>query len=384
MLPELPGLYQVLLGSIALYTSYYIYWQLTVGANQRRIIREHGCKPVKQNSEYNSWKEKTFGIKAFRENFKAFREHRLLETARGRLQRHGNTLQVHLLRTPLYITIEPENLKTIMATKFKDWNLPDRRKSAFQPLLGDGIFTTDGAAWHHSRELLRPNFVRSQIGDLATFEGHVRQLIEAIPKDGSTVDLQELFFRLTIDSATEFLFGESTNSLASSNVSNTRFAEAWNRAQESTGEIARTGMLGKLFRNATTFSEDVKYVHDFVDRFVQRGLDYRKAHDLEKAEGKSEERYVFLHELVKQTNDPMQLRSELLNILLAGRDTTASLLSNTWFILSRRPDIWERLQSEVETLGGETPTFAQIKDMKYLRQVLNECRDSITRLQNCC
>ena len=372
MAPELPSLSHILLGAVLLFISYYIYWQLTVGTNRRRMIRENGCKPVKKNSEYNGWIEELIGIKVFRENRKAFIQHTLLQSGLERFQRHGNTIKTRILGSTQYQTVEPEILKTVVATKFKDWNLPDRRKDAFVPVLGQGIFTTDGAAWHHSRELLRPNFTRSQVGDLATFEAHVSQLVSAIPRDGSTVDLQDLFFRLTMDSATEFLFGESTNSLAPSNTSNTRFAEAFNRSQEAIGEASRGGWLSTFFRESS-FHDDVKYVHGFVDHFVQRGLNYRKTLDAEKAEAKSEERYVFLHELVKVTSDPVQIRSELLNILLAGRDTTASLLSNTWFELSRKPDIWERLQSEVGKLGGEVPTYAQIKEMKYLRQVLNEC-----------
>ena len=102
----------------------------------------------------------------------------------------------------------------MLATKFEDYSIGERRKKNFTPVLGDGIFTTDGAAWEHSRSMLRPNFSRSQVGDLDTFETHVQHLINAIPRDGSTVDLQPLFFRLTVDSATEFLFGESTNCLA--------------------------------------------------------------------------------------------------------------------------------------------------------------------------
>ena len=109
---------------------------------------------------------------------------------------------------------------------------------------------------------------------------------------------------------------------------------------------------------------------DFVDGFVNKGLAYHRLADAEKGEN----RYVFLHELVKQTQDKVQIRSELLNILLAGRDTTASLLSNVWFELSKRPDIWAKLRAEVDQLGGERPDYAQIKDMKYLRFVLNECR----------
>lgn len=315
---------------------------------------------------------------------KAFNEHKLLETAYNRFQKYGNTLEANLLGTKAILTIEPDILKTILATKFKDWNLPDQRKSAVIPLLGHGIFTTDGAAWQHSRDLLRPNFTRSQVGDLATFEDHICQLIDRIPRDGSTVDLQELFFRLTIDSATEFLFGESTNSLALSTSSETsaRFAEAFNRSQAFVGEVGRNGLL-MIFSSKKEFHSDVKYVHEFADRYVQRGLEIRKTYDLEKPSAKEGgERYVFLNELIKQTSDPIQIRSELLNILLAGRDTTASLLSNVWFILARRPDIWEKLQAEVSQLGEELPTFAQIKEMKYLRQVLNECKSALCSLSH--
>lgn len=72
------------------------------------------------------------------------------------------------------------------------------------------------------------------------------------------------------------------------------------------------------------------------------------------------------------TQDPYTLRSELLNVLLAGRDTTAGLLSNTWHVLSKRPDIWDKLLREVDQLEGEKPDYAQLKEMKYLKYLLNE------------
>jgi len=83
-------------------------------------------------------------------------------------------------------------------------------------------------------------------------------------------------------------------------------------------------------------------------------------------------RYIFLDELVRQSTDRVKIRSELLHILLAGRDTTASLLSNVWWILSRRPDIWSALRADVASLNGAHPSFEQLKDLKYLRAVLNE------------
>ena len=185
---------------------------------------------------------------------------------------------------------------------------------------------------------------------------------------------------LTMDSATEFLFGESTNCLTpESNRDNTEFAEAFNRSQEAIAETFRTGKIGEWLRGSMN-KDDRKYCQDFVDKFVRKGLEYRKTFDVEKIDAKAADRYVFLYELVKKTTDPVQLRSELMNVLLAGRDTTASLLSDTWFVLARRPDIWAKLREEVDALGGEKPTFQQIKDMKYLKWVLNECKHLIAIL----
>lgn len=64
------------------------------------------------------------------------------------------------------------------------------------PLLGNGIFTQDGEAWKHSRAILRPQFSRGKITDLEMEEGHVRDMMSALPfdRDGWTLetDLQLL------------------------------------------------------------------------------------------------------------------------------------------------------------------------------------------------
>ncbi|KAL8721462.1 MAG: hypothetical protein Q9225_001874 [Loekoesia sp. 1 TL-2023] len=365
---------QLLAGALVCYVVYYAYWQLTVGARRRRTIKEHGCKPVRDNPELNSWKDSLFGWTQLAANNRAYKQRKLLEYSRGRFLRHGNTFHFKIAFDDIYFTTEPDNLKAMLATNFKHWHLPDRRKASFSALFGDGIFTTDGAAWQHSRDLLRPNFARAQIADLATLEKHVDHLIKAIPRDGSTVNLQKLFSRLTVDSATEFLFGESTNCLtpgASTGYTN-ELVSAFDRSQDAAGQAVRSiPIMAKLIPDPG-IRRDIKYVHNFVDHYVRLGLEWQKKHDVEKSASKDGERYVFLHELVKAIQDPVRIRSELLNILLAGRDTTASLLGNVWFMLAKRPDIWAKLRREVDELGREHPTFERIKNMKYLRYVLNE------------
>ena len=118
----------------------------------------------------------------------------------------------------------------------------------------------------------------------------------------------------------------------------------------------------------------VKTMHSFADAVVNEAIARHNDQSLDLEKNNSKERYVFLHELLKRTTDPYTLRSELLNVLLAGRDTTAGLLSNTWWVLARRPDIWSKLHAEIahHLPNGQRPDYAEIKEMKYLRYVLNE------------
>lgn len=291
--------------------------QRAIIAYKRSVIaRQRGClaAPV-----YPQW-DKVLGSKLFRINVAAIKAHCFLEVNTNHFRTlETNTFLMHAGLRRTHITIDPENLKAIQSVDFKNWGFPSARKLGFKPLMGDGIFTTDGAQWQHSRDLLRPSFVRSQVGDLPTFERHVQHLIAALPRDGSTVDLSELFFRLTIDSATEFLFGESTESLTRG--SSEGFAQAFTCAQAHIIALARFGALAHWVLPNKQFKEDRKFVHEFVDHYVQLALAKRSnllAEDMEKKAG----RYVFMDELARQTTDPVQIRSELLNILLAGRDST--------------------------------------------------------------
>jgi cytochrome P450 len=188
--------------------------------------------------------------------------------------------------------------------------------------------------------------------------------------------LQPLFYQLTLDSATEFLLGESVDVLRSPAGSEQQlFGEAFDFAQTELNLRLRLGPFVWLYRNKK-FDRACVRVHNFIDKFVAKALEYRRENQAsgkttgEKQKGK----YIFMNELSMATDDPIQIRSELLNILLAGRDTTAGLLSNTFHVLARRPDIWARLRSEVDELGGKRPDYETLRGMKYLKNVLNECR----------
>lgn len=111
---------------------------------------------------------------------------------------------------------------------------------------------------------------------------------------------------------------------------------------------------------------------------MQKAIEYREfldKSDKAKVEDEDEDtkkQYVFLYELAKQTRDRTELTDQLMSILLAGRDTTAGLLSLTFHVLARRPDIWTKLREHVLALQGRKPSFEDLKSISYLNWVLNE------------
>jgi cytochrome P450 len=283
---------------------------------------------------------------------------------------------MRFLNLSMLMTSDPENIKAILATSFESFGLGQRLR-AFSPLLTGGIFVSDGPAWQHSRALVRPAFTRTQVADLDSFETHIQHFIAQLPIDGSTIDLGPLFYRLTFDQATEFLLGESVYSLTSPSDSiQQQFGTAFDLAQSKCGHLRTSGILSYIWPDRAFFRA-VATTHAFVDGFVQKARAAVPAHEKGidwKWDDAKHGRYVFLEELARATDDPVEMRNEVLSTLLAGRDTTASLLTSTFHAVARRPDVWARLRAEVEVLGGKVPDYETLKSLKYIKFVLNEGR----------
>lgn len=219
--------------------------------------------------------------------------------------------------------------------------------------------------------MIRPSFSREQVADLDKFETHMQELLELIPEDGSTVDLQALFHRYTLDSSTDFLFGRSIGSLApGQSEKDAMFARNLEIAQGDAVNRARTGPAYHILPHGDA-TEAIRLLRDAVDEFVDEAVEYTEK-AIPDSPGQKKKRYIFSHEIAQQTKDRTRIKNECLSVLFAGRDTTASLLSDLWFLLARDPGVWEKLQAEIDELQGELPTYERLRDMKYLKHCVSE------------
>ncbi|KAG9251383.1 cytochrome P450 alkane hydroxylase-like protein [Emericellopsis atlantica] len=276
-----------------------------------------------------------------------------------------NTIGHYVLGKKSYWTRDADNIKAILHSSFQDWGLPPARKATFDACLGGGIFGVDGAEWEHSRAMLKPSFNKTQMSDTATLEKHAQKLITRIP-DGEEVDLANLFPLLTMDVGTEMLFGESVDSLSISELKQaTEFTHCFDYIVHTISKHMSLPFLTRLP------DPKLKLCVDFVNRFAEGVVDQTMSSE-EKTSAGGKKKYIFPTELAKMGLSQKQIQIEVINIMFAGRDTTAALLSLIWWYLAKRPDIVSKIRNELEPLGSRAPTTEEVKKLHYLKNVVNE------------
>ncbi len=273
--------------------------------------------------------------------FAASKERRVLRYFQSLVAEAGNTFEWTVLGSRVWGTQDPENLKAILSTEEKCSFYPksysatdahsyctafshEVRRVVTGSLIGDGIFTQDGAEWRHSRSLLKPSLFQKHYHDATLFEEHVDNLISRIATE-RIIDLQPLFFSLTLDITTSFLFGKSVYTLKpNQGQAEKEISEAFRYAQV---YVARRYQLGRLcwILNNKKYQESCKTVHAYIDGIVQEAM--REKNSLEV--NCEEFRGQLLGELVLDVQDPKQARDHLIHLLLSGRDTSSCLLSWT-------------------------------------------------------
>lgn len=360
-----------------------------------RLKERHlGCGPVP--IEPTRW---PLGIDLVKLGLQADREQRTPDFVAARFEAMGRyTWGISVLGTSNLITADPWNVQALLATQFDDFIMGSARRTNLKTALGRSIFAVDGKAWHGAREMLRPIFSRENVSRLDLLEEHLQMMLRVIETrvDGKfqepsiddegrmwspPVSLATLLPCLTMDSATELFLGQSTHSLAALLVKQhsdekdqyeeDSFHHAFERMLAILGTRMRLRGLYWLYGNKD-LKRCITTLHGFVDSAIDSA-------DQARNQGSSQLRYDLLESLRVRCADRAEVREQVLGLLAAGRDTTASLISWVFYCLVRHPRVYKKLRGIVlETLGsysnttGGTITFEKLKGCAYLQHVMNE------------
>ena len=185
-------------------------------------------------------------------------------------------------------------------------------------MLGEGIFTQDGSPWKHSRELLRRQFVRMQYQNLEGFREHIENMIATLGDATGIVDLQPYLFRLTLDTTIAMILGQPVENFR--HEIGDLFSKSFNKASLVTATRVRLGDLYWLYTPKGFFAA-CKTVRTYTEQFVKDSL--KQTHDAEQ----ESDRYKFITDLQSEHQDIHLVRDQVINVLIAGRDTTAATMS---------------------------------------------------------
>ncbi|EIM90846.1 cytochrome P450 [Stereum hirsutum FP-91666 SS1] len=322
-----------------------------------------------------------------------------------------NTLNTRVLWADQIITRDEQIMKYMLTgAGFEKFHKGPYFQEQFETFIGNGIFNRDGAEWQAHRQLARPWFAKDRISDLNLFEKHTTHTLDMIaslpPKimPGSVevgpqaFDAQDLFSCFTLDTASEFLFRKVRSTLdkpmenqrnsAGPNDKNgldeDRFAAFEQALQDLQERVTRRNWIGsmwplfELFRDGTARSSAV--VHDFLRPLVDEALKLKADRSATLGHVKVQDDLMsapedtFLQHLVESTDDSETIKFEVISMLIAARDTTASLLTSGLYFLCIHPEVTARLRQEIVDEYGSNgiPTLERTQNLPYLRAVIEE------------
>jgi cytochrome P450 len=279
---------------------------------------------------------------------------------------YGDVVHLRLAGFHVYVVASPDGIKHVLQENHRNYVKSADYKILAQ-LLGQGLVTSEGSLWLRQRRLMQPMFHRQKIAAfgammtdcaLAMLEGWRTRAEKREPFDVATE-----MMRLTLQIVGRALLTMDLTAQADLIGRNMTIAN------ERMGEMDLTALVPWLPTPANRrFRKSVNVLRQLVLKIIaarrREGRDYGDllsmllaVRDEETGESMSDE----------------QLRDEVLTLILAGHETTATALSWTWYLLSQNPEAERKLHAELdEVLGGRPPAMADLANLNYTGMVIDE------------
>jgi enediyne biosynthesis protein E7 len=268
---------------------------------------------------------------------------------------HGDTYRVYVpaRQSYTYVIHHPDDVKRVLVSNHRNYTKGlglDRVKI----LLGKGLMTSEGELWTRQRYMMQPFFHRRVITQFAEVIGAANsQLLErweTFARRGEPVNLTDEMSSLTLEIVLRAIFGRDLERMSQE--------LGGNPFDVVTREQGRNLQFAFKFRSLT------KLVAGLIERRRRE----------------PEEHFDYVAMLMgardKDSGQPMgerQLIDEILTLVVAGHETTASGLNWTWYLLSQHPAAEARLHAELEAIPDEpAPSLPSMEQLAYTQQVINE------------
>ncbi|XP_047964331.1 protein LUTEIN DEFICIENT 5, chloroplastic isoform X1 [Salvia hispanica] len=250
-------------------------------------------------------------------------------------------------------------------------------------VMGKGLIPADGEIWRVRRRAIVPalhqKFVAAMFSLFGDATDRLCKKLDAAASDGEDVEMESLFSRLTLDIIGKAVFNYDFDSLSVDTgiveavYTVLREAEDRSVAPIPFWDIPIWKDISPKLRKVNAA---LKLVNDTLDDLIAICKKIVDEEELQFHEEYMNERDPsILHFLLASGDDvsSKQLRDDLMTMLIAGHETSAAVLTWTFYLLSQEPSVMAKLQKEVDSvLGDRFPTVEDMKKLKYTTRVINE------------
>ena len=125
---------------------------------------------------------------------------------------------IGLLGSAVFSLVSSDNVRHVLGGNFHNYEKGANLKDALFEFLGDGIFTADGGMWRFHRKVASHMFTKNLFRNgTKVAERQLKLVIDKLESmlesSCHVIDMQELFFKMTLDIFASIAFGVELNSV---------------------------------------------------------------------------------------------------------------------------------------------------------------------------
>ena len=281
--------------------------------------------------------------------------------------RYGKRFTVRFPAAPRFVILsDPGQIKEVF-TAPPDVLHPGEGARVLEPLVGkNSVILLDEAAHMEQRKLVLPAFHGEKMARLGGLMAEVAEREVATWPRSEPVALQPRMQRLTLEIILRAVFGLDPGERLDALRGRLGELLAFGDRPISLVPPDPDGRVARVLERVGPFAQFVR-LQEQTDELLFELIDERRAGD-----GERDDVLAMLLEARHEDGSPMspqELRDELMTLLVAGHETTASSLAWAFERLGRLPSVLSRLVEEIDG-GGDAYLVATIQETLRRRPVL--------------
>ncbi|HZM75629.1 MAG TPA: cytochrome P450 [Candidatus Limnocylindrales bacterium] len=276
----------------------------------------------------------------------------------------GDVVAIRLGLQTAYLINDPALVRRILvdATTFTRGVQAQRMRV----ILGNGIANADGAQHLRNRRLVQPAFHRQRIAGYAEAMRQETEVMTNRWREGRPVAVNDEITEVTLRVVGRTLFSTDFGAELVDEI-----VRSMPLILQGVGRRGRDpfGLLHVLpTAGNRRFNASIERIRDVVDRMIQQYRAWGVDH------GDMASMLLLSHDAeTGQRLSDLEVRDEVITILVAGTETTANTIAWVLHALGQRPDLTQRVNAEVDTvLGGQPVTIDAVPKLELIRRLISE------------